>query len=48
MVGDQGRDSAGSGDLTAAGESLPALRFRSMDRRLAEAGEGRGDRRSLR
>jgi site-specific DNA recombinase len=34
--------------LTAAGESLSALRFRSMDRCLAEAGEGRGDRRSLR
>ena len=42
MVGDEGRHSAGRGDLTAACEHLPALRIRLMGGSLAqESGEGR-------
>src|ERR1700687_1028439 len=35
VVGDKGRDSARSGDFAAAGEHLPALRVRPLDRSLA-------------
>src|SRR5256885_12784880 len=42
MAGDEGRHSAGCGDLTAAGERLSALCLRPVDRSLAqESGPGR-------
>src|ERR1035441_7153396 len=48
VVGDEGRNSARSGDFAAAGEHLPALRVRPLGRSLApESRAGRCHSRSL-
>src|ERR1039457_4551357 len=48
VVGDEGRNSARSGDFAAAGEHIPALRGRSLGRSLApESRAGRCLSRSL-
>src|SRR5262249_9589027 len=48
VVGIEGRDSTGGSGFTVARQRVPALRFRSVDRSLAqESGSGRGNCRPL-